>query len=79
MPVSQERLESILQDKFPDAKIKIIDLVGDQDHYSITIYSNYFENLSVLQRHKLVKQALGDLLKTELHAVTIMPKIPEKI
>jgi stress-induced morphogen len=74
MPIAESKLRAILEEKFPNAQLEIKDLVGDQDHYSITIYSAEFEGLSLLQRHKLVNKALGDVLKQELHAVTINPK-----
>jgi stress-induced morphogen len=37
MAISEEELLLILQQKFPNAKIKLKDLAGDQDHYSLEI------------------------------------------
>ena len=71
MAVSESKLRSILQDNFPNAQIKIIDLIGDQDHYSVEIKSNMFNGLTLINQHKLVKKALAEVLARDLHAVTI--------
>jgi stress-induced morphogen len=71
MAISESKLKDILQENFPDAKIIIQDTAGDQDHYAIDITSNVFDGLALIQQHKLVKNALSEVLKQELHAVTI--------
>lgn len=71
MAISKSKLENILQENFPDAKIIIQDTAGDQDHYAIDITSNEFDRLPLIKQHKLVKNALSEVLKQELHAVTI--------
>lgn len=75
MAISEIKLNQILMTSFPDAEIKITDLVGDQDHYSLDIKSNQFKGLTIIQQHKLVKKALADVLVSELHAITINTKI----
>lgn len=71
MAISESKLKNILQENFPDAKIIIQDTAGDQDHYAIDITSNAFDGLPLIKQHKLVKNALSEVLKQELHAVTI--------
>ena len=71
MAISESKLRSILQEKFPNAKIKITDLAGDQDHYSLDINSDVFQGLTLIKQHRLVKDALSEILKKELHAITI--------
>ncbi|NDE82980.1 MAG: BolA family transcriptional regulator [Chlamydiia bacterium] len=77
MAIAQEKLENILRSKFPNAKIKIVDLVGDQDHYSVEIEDSIFLNKSLIQQHKIVNESLREELKGELHAMqlkTLRPK-----
>ena len=38
-------------------------------HFQIKIVSNAFEGLSLLDRHKLVYQALDGMIKNEIHAI----------
>ncbi len=75
MAISDSKLQSILQNSFPNAKIKITDTAGDQDHYALEITSDVFKGLSLIKQHRLVKDALAEVLVKELHAISIKTKI----
>ena len=75
MAISERKLESILLSSFPNAKIKITDTVGDQDHYALEITSDIFKELPLIKQHRLVKDALAGVLVKELHAITIKTKV----
>ncbi len=74
MAISESKLLSILQNSFPNAKIKITDTAGDQDHYALEITSNVFKDLPLIKQHRLVKEALAEVLVKELHAISIKTK-----
>jgi stress-induced morphogen len=74
MAISEGELLSILKQKFPNAKIKLKDLAGDQDHYSLEINDPSFKNIPLVKQHKLVNTALAEVLHSKLHAVTIKTK-----
>lgn len=40
-------------------------------HYRLTIVSPRFSNCSTMQKHRLVYDALGSLMKREIHALSI--------
>jgi len=40
-------------------------------HYNAFIISNSFEGKSLIQRHQLVYDALGDMMKTKIHAFSM--------
>ena len=71
MAISETKLISILQQSFPNAKIKVTDLAGDQDHYSLDITCSSFKGLPLIKQHRLVKDSLSKALESELHAITI--------
>jgi len=71
MAISAEELEKILKESFPNGIIKITDLVGDQDHYALELLDIQFRGLTLINQHKLVKNALSGVLNTKLHAITI--------
>jgi stress-induced morphogen len=54
MPIEQKKLESLIANKFPESKILVEDLAGDNNHYSVTIESSKFNGLSRIQQHQLV-------------------------
>lgn len=71
MPISQEKLAQILKNHFPEAEIRIIDLVGDQDHYSVEIKDKIFAGKSRVDQHKIVNIALKNELGGILHAMQL--------
>ena len=75
----QQQLEAALQ---PSA-LKIIDDShlhaghGAQGgHYTVHIIAEVFEGKSLIQRHRLVYDALQDLMAGEIHALSIQAKTP---
>lgn len=40
-------------------------------HFSVTVVSEQFAGKSLLTRHRLVYAALGELMKTDIHALAI--------
>jgi BolA protein len=40
-------------------------------HYHVTIVAQAFEGATLVKRHQLVYQALGDLMKQQIHALSI--------
>ena len=45
-------------------------------HFNVLIGAKAFAGLSPVARHKLVYQALGSLLETDIHAVGIQARVP---
>jgi BolA protein len=47
-------------------------------HFSALIVSNAFEGKSPVQRHQLVYRALGELMRTDIHAFSIKAFTPSE-
>ena len=45
-------------------------------HFYVTIRSPYFVGIKPLERHKMVYDALGSLMQTDIHAVQIRALAP---
>ena len=71
MAIAKSELELILKKSFPAAIIELHDLAGDEDHYSLIIKDESFNNLTIINQHKLVKESLKEVLHKKLHAITI--------
>lgn len=70
--MEQNKLQKILENNFPDAQIKLIDLVGDQNHYSLSIEDSVFTGKSMVAQHKIVNSVLREYLDSgELHALQL--------
>lgn len=80
-----ERLTSRLQALEPDG----LDVVDDsrrhaghagaadgRGHFSVMVVSKRFAGLSTLRRHRLVYEVVGDLMATDIHALSIQALAP---
>ena len=47
-------------------------------HWQLTIVSEAFRGKSVVARHRMVYEALGDLMKSDIHALRIEASAPEQ-
>ncbi len=74
MAISKLELNAILVKSFPDAEIYLEDFMGDEDHYNITLIDPIFDGISIVDQHRMVNNALSEILKNRLHAITINTK-----
>jgi len=71
MPIAQDQLHSLIKKSFPNAKIEIIDLAGDDDHYSVIIVDEIFNGKNRIEQHRMVNKALSGHLGETLHAMQL--------
>ena len=48
-------------------------------HYSVRIVSDRFEGLRLVMRHRLVYDAVHDMMKAEIHALAITALAPSEL
>ena len=75
MPMEQSEIERLIKASLPDAEVEIIDLAGDNNHFSAHVTSSTFEGKSRIQQHKMVYDALGDKMGGILHALALKTSI----
>lgn len=71
MAIAKEKLEGLLREGFPEARLEVVDTVGDQDHYSVLIVDRIFAGKTRIEQHKMVNAALAGHLGGALHALQI--------
>lgn len=47
-------------------------------HFAVTIIAETFRDKTLIERHRMVYQAVDDLMRTEIHALSIQAKSPEE-
>jgi BolA protein len=47
-------------------------------HFAVRIVSDRFKGLKQLVRHRMVYAALGDLMQTDIHALSVVALSPEE-
>ena len=52
---------------------------GGQGHFSVDIVSAAFAGKLPLARHRLVYAALGDMMQTDIHALSIRARTPDEV
>jgi len=48
-------------------------------HYVLHIISPQFTGMNTVARHRMIYSALGDLMKREIHALTVVAQTPNEI
>jgi len=89
--MTSERIANIrirLQDAFDPDELEIIDdshlhagHAGARDgrgHFRVRIISERFRNVRPLQRHRMVFDALGSMMDTDIHALSVSAEAPIK-
>jgi BolA family transcriptional regulator, general stress-responsive regulator len=77
----EERLREKLLARFAPVQLSIEDeshlhaghagAAGGQSHYRVRIVAEAFRGMTAVARHRLVYAAVGELLKTDIHALAI--------
>ncbi|MAT64243.1 MAG: BolA family transcriptional regulator [Gammaproteobacteria bacterium] len=52
---------------------------GGGGHFNVRIVSPAFAGRNLLERHRMVYDALGDAMHSEIHALSIQAKTPEEL
>src|SRR5262245_12533207 len=77
MPMPAAAIESLIREGIPDARIEIVDLAGDGDHYEARVVAESFRGQPRVKQHQRVYQALGGRMGNELHALKLSTSVPE--
>ena len=84
IPARAEKIRALLTDCFEPSHLEIIDeshlhaghegAKSGKGHFRIVITSKRFAGVRPLERHRLVYEALGQLMETDIHALSIVAK-----
>lgn len=87
-PVRVERMRGLLAEALSPQSLDIGDdshkhaghagARGGQGHFSVDIVSAAFAGKPPLARHRLVYAALGGMMQTDIHALTIRARTPDE-
>jgi stress-induced morphogen len=74
--VAVEPLQALLKRAFPDAtELRVEDRTGGGDHFQVTVASPRFNDLALLDQHRLVNEALAEPLRDgTIHELRIKTK-----
>lgn len=83
-----DRIRACLESAFAPVELEITDdshrhvgHVGAQDgrgHFTVRIVAEPFEGTNPLERHRMVYEALGDMMTTDIHALRLRAFPPQR-
>ena len=71
--VTPQQIKDWIEAELPDSRV-VID--GDGHHFEALIVCEAFDGKNRVQRHQMVYQALGDRMKSEIHALSMQTRTP---
>ena len=78
--ISKEDLTVIVQQSLADAKVSVTDRTGTMDHFNIQVISDMFKGKNLLDRHRMIYQALDKPMKDgRIHALEIQAKTTDEL
>ena len=73
--MATDAIRGLLEQAFPEGEIDVEDRTGGGDHFQVTVVSDAFNGLALIQQHKLVNQALAaPLADGTIHELRIRTK-----
>ena len=76
MPIAE--LQAKIEDAFPGDDIFLSSPMGDDNHFQLRVVSEQFSGKTMVERHQLIYQALGDAMREAVHALAIKTYTPEQ-
>jgi BolA protein len=81
----KERLEAALQPR----RLEVTDeshlhaghagAADGRGHFTVLVVADAFSGLPTLRRHRLVYEAVGDMMQTDIHALSIQALAPDEL
>lgn len=72
--VTSEIIVDRIKKQLPGAQVKANDMTGGGDHWQVTVRAPEFKGKSLVQQHQLIYQALGELMRQDIHALALDTK-----
>jgi stress-induced morphogen len=76
--ITADVLTAYIRQAMPDAKVWVTDRTGTMDHLSVRVVSDLFKGKSLLDRHRMIYQALNEPMKDgRIHALELETETPD--
>lgn len=77
MPMKAHDIETMIKTAIPTAHVTIRDVIGDNDHYAVTVVSENFRGKPRLTQHRIVYQSLKGRMGSSLRTMALQTGVPE--
>lgn len=76
--VDPHEVHQIIAAALPGARVQVLDPMRDGEHLQAVVAAEQFAGLPLVKQHKLVMEALRELLKDRLHALQLKTMTPSE-
>jgi len=73
-----EDIETLIRSGLPEATVRVIDQVGDGNHFQAVVVAAEFAGRSLVERHQLVYGSLRGAMADRIHALSIKAYTPDE-
>ena len=78
--ITQETLTEYITSHMPDAAVTVVDRTGTMDHLKLIVVSEAFRGKNLLDRHRLIYQALDAPMKDgRIHALELTARTNDEV
>jgi stress-induced morphogen len=76
--ITNEVLAGYVRKAMPDAQVSVTDKTGTMDHLAVRVVSSAFAGKNLLDRHRMIYQALNEPMKDgRIHALELKAETPD--
>jgi stress-induced morphogen len=68
--VSTDEVRRRIEAGLVGARVDVVDTTGEGDHFDVRVAAPAFASLGLVDQHRMVYEALGDLMR-EIHALSL--------
>jgi acid stress-induced BolA-like protein IbaG/YrbA len=69
-------VKRLIEAGLPGAVVEVADTTGGGDHFEALVVSDSFEGKSLVERHQVVYNALGEAMRQRVHALALRTLTP---
>jgi len=75
------RVAALIEDRVPEARAEVTTSrdADDDAHFAAVVVSPAFVDVSIVDRHQLVHDALDEFLTDEIHAIELTTLTPDEV
>ncbi len=74
---SAERIQQLIEAALPDCTADVRDDANDGEHFSARVVSAAFTGKTLPAQHRMVYAALGDHMRSDIHALALRTYTPD--
>ena len=74
-----DEVERLIESALPDARAEVTNPRDDDEHFEAVVVSPAFEGATLVDQHRMVYDALGERMTTDIHALELKTYAPSEV